>query len=299
MLGDIPPYLLDQGKNVTKYYNKIHCGNQIFIYQFKTQDEMGDKKEWKKYFKERFLEDLVLKKHFKGVPEEDKESETEKRTCFIDFLKGVLQYDPKKRWNAEETLLHPFITGERFSAPYVPYRKKPTTPRGYYNTNINVSNSHSPKEHGIFPVYGTPTSGSYPNKFPESPMNSSGKWFGTSPKNKVSPRGAFPSSPFGSSGTMMSPREKKEDFGSTGGNRKGSVKGGKQIPKKPNLDDEEQFGLMFEESFEEKKDHKSPRVHEERRSSGSYKNPSFGSFSEDKKTNSKTNPIPISKHDKK
>eukprot|EP00916_Digyalum_oweni_P006987 GHVL01011912.1.p1 GENE.GHVL01011912.1~~GHVL01011912.1.p1 ORF type:complete len:470 (-),score=158.24 GHVL01011912.1:159-1568(-) len=40
--------------------------------------------------------------------------------CFLDFLKGLLELDPKKRWSAAQALLHPFITEERVEIPFTP-----------------------------------------------------------------------------------------------------------------------------------------------------------------------------------
>jgi dual specificity protein kinase YAK1 len=39
----------------------------------------------------------------------------EKLSCFIHFLKGLLNVDPQQRWNAKLALRHPFITGEKFT----------------------------------------------------------------------------------------------------------------------------------------------------------------------------------------
>jgi hypothetical protein len=37
------------------------------------------------------------------------------RTVFIDFVLGLLNMDPIKRWSPQQAKLHPFITGERFN----------------------------------------------------------------------------------------------------------------------------------------------------------------------------------------
>lgn len=37
------------------------------------------------------------------------------RTVFIDFVQGLLNMDPIKRWSPQQAKLHPFITGERFT----------------------------------------------------------------------------------------------------------------------------------------------------------------------------------------
>lgn len=37
------------------------------------------------------------------------------RTVFIDFVQGLLNMDPIKRWSPQQAKMHPFITGERFT----------------------------------------------------------------------------------------------------------------------------------------------------------------------------------------
>ncbi|ONM14260.1 hypothetical protein ZEAMMB73_Zm00001d002418 [Zea mays] len=48
--------------------------------------------------------------------------ETEKmdRLGLVDFLKGLLEFDPNKRWSPLQALYHPFITGKSFTGPYEP-----------------------------------------------------------------------------------------------------------------------------------------------------------------------------------
>ncbi|PWZ36581.1 Serine/threonine-protein kinase ppk15 [Zea mays] len=50
------------------------------------------------------------------------DSETEKmdRLGLVDFLKGLLEFDPNKRWSPLQALYHPFITGKSFTGPYEP-----------------------------------------------------------------------------------------------------------------------------------------------------------------------------------
>ncbi|CAJ1451551.1 unnamed protein product [Effrenium voratum] len=51
----------------------------------------------KRSWKFTCLEELV-----KDVPEE-------MRSCFLEFVSGLFQMDPKKRWSAKQALLHPFV----------------------------------------------------------------------------------------------------------------------------------------------------------------------------------------------
>ncbi len=48
------------------------------------------------------------------------EQDVHMRRCFVDFLRGVLDLDPATRWTPRQAILHPFITGQHFSQPFVP-----------------------------------------------------------------------------------------------------------------------------------------------------------------------------------
>ena len=41
------------------------------------------------------------------------------RAAFIDFCQGLLNLDPMQRWTPQQARLHPFITGEKFTKPFV------------------------------------------------------------------------------------------------------------------------------------------------------------------------------------
>lgn len=42
------------------------------------------------------------------------------RRSFIDFVQGLLNLNPIERWSPQQAKLHPFITGEPLTKPYVP-----------------------------------------------------------------------------------------------------------------------------------------------------------------------------------
>ena len=42
------------------------------------------------------------------------------RRAFVDFVGGLLELDPIKRWSPKQAMGHPFITGEKFTGPYQP-----------------------------------------------------------------------------------------------------------------------------------------------------------------------------------
>lgn len=42
------------------------------------------------------------------------------REAFIDFVRGLLNINPLERWSPQQAKLHPFITQQKFTGPFVP-----------------------------------------------------------------------------------------------------------------------------------------------------------------------------------
>lgn len=42
------------------------------------------------------------------------------RIAFIDFVRGLLSINPLERWSPQQAKLHPFITQQKFTGPFVP-----------------------------------------------------------------------------------------------------------------------------------------------------------------------------------
>jgi dual specificity protein kinase YAK1 len=42
------------------------------------------------------------------------------RIAFIDFVRGLLNINPLERWSPQQAKLHPFITQQKFTGPFVP-----------------------------------------------------------------------------------------------------------------------------------------------------------------------------------
>ena len=56
-------------------------------------------------------------------------AELNNRVAFIDFVRGLLNINPLERWSPQQAKLHPFITQQKFTQPFVPPMnvKSPTT----------------------------------------------------------------------------------------------------------------------------------------------------------------------------
>ncbi|KAF5015383.1 hypothetical protein F66182_13308, partial [Fusarium sp. NRRL 66182] len=115
-------------------------GKQSGEFFEKTQDEFG-RKSWrlksmeqysrehntkeqpsKKYFQANTLEEIIRSYAMprKNMKQSEIEREVNNRVAFIDFVRGLLQINPLERWSPQQAKLHPFITQQKFTGPFVP-----------------------------------------------------------------------------------------------------------------------------------------------------------------------------------
>ncbi|XP_050226139.1 dual specificity protein kinase YAK1 homolog [Mercurialis annua] len=164
ILGGQPPgYLLKDAKNTSKFFKcvgSIHnVGNGEFslgsksAYQALTVEEYEARESkkpsiGKEYFHHKNLEAIVTNYPYrKNLPQEDIIKESQIRLALIDFLRGLVEFDPAKRWSPFQASKHPFLTGEPFTCPYKP---PPETPRMPVAHNFKVD--HHPGGGHWFPA---------------------------------------------------------------------------------------------------------------------------------------------------
>lgn len=137
--------MLSKGRNTNKFFLKKATGYDTFEYELKSREQYGqenNKNELprKKYFPQTTLKDIILQ-YNNGKPqlskeeierrkmsgsvnyireEEEREREMQARLCILDFLYGVLELNPLKRWTPQQALQHPFITQKPFTGPFKP-----------------------------------------------------------------------------------------------------------------------------------------------------------------------------------
>ncbi|KAG2383006.1 hypothetical protein C9374_004973 [Naegleria lovaniensis] len=140
MFGTPPPYMIEYGKFGSKYFNQISTrtngqdidmplqqDGSISFYELKPERQFYQENpkvpqlEWKRYFNYTKLPDLV--NHYVSNSKVD-EKEMTLRASFADFLNGLLQLDPFKRWTPDQAILHPFITNKEFTTPFIPPQTK-------------------------------------------------------------------------------------------------------------------------------------------------------------------------------
>ncbi|XWS64989.1 hypothetical protein CRYUN_Cryun05aG0052400 [Craigia yunnanensis] len=152
ILGGQPPdYVLKEAKNTSKFFKCIGSIHNIdngevsiggrSAYQALTEEEY-EARELKKpligkeYFNHKNVEAIVTNYPYrKNLPKEDIIKENQIRLALIDFLRGLVEFDPAKRWSPFQASKHPFVTGEPFTCPFKP---APETPRLPVAQNIKV-----------------------------------------------------------------------------------------------------------------------------------------------------------------
>ncbi|KAH9315913.1 hypothetical protein KI387_024540 [Taxus chinensis] len=138
--GQPPDHILRTARNSSKYFN--HVGNAFVdeslaakgvksAYQFLSESEYEarEKKKpasGKRYFNYVRLEDIIFNyPHRKKMTKEELAKENQIRLSFVDFLRGLVHFDPVKRWTPRQAAQHPFVTEEPFSGPYRPFPEAP------------------------------------------------------------------------------------------------------------------------------------------------------------------------------
>ncbi|KAJ7522793.1 hypothetical protein O6H91_18G026700 [Diphasiastrum complanatum] len=142
-LGAQPPdHLLRNAKNAAKYFRHTSAAPTLDPYQhphqtayhFVTEEEyeLREKKRpivGKHHHKFTRLEDIILNYPLRSkIAEEAIEKEQQYRLSFIDFIRGLVQFDPVRRWTPHQAASHPFVTEQPFSGPFKPVSEAPRTP---------------------------------------------------------------------------------------------------------------------------------------------------------------------------
>uniref|UniRef100_A0A0E0KUS7 Protein kinase domain-containing protein n=1 Tax=Oryza punctata TaxID=4537 RepID=A0A0E0KUS7_ORYPU len=139
--GQPPDYMLREAKNSAKFFKhvgSIYHGNEMHdglgsSYRLLTEEEIEVRESEKPkvvkwYFPQLKLDQLICSYPWKNS--ELTETEKAERVILVDFLKGLLKFDPNKRWSPLQASCHPFITGEPFTGPYEPIPETPKIPIG-------------------------------------------------------------------------------------------------------------------------------------------------------------------------
>ncbi|OJJ46575.1 hypothetical protein ASPZODRAFT_1974451 [Penicilliopsis zonata CBS 506.65] len=127
MLGLPPTWMLEMGKQSGEFFEKSHDEFGRKTYRLKSLEQYSrehNTKEQpsKKYFQASTLEEIIRSYPMprKNMKPAEMERELNNRVAFIDFVRGLLALNPLERWSPQQAKLHPFITQQKFTGPFVP-----------------------------------------------------------------------------------------------------------------------------------------------------------------------------------
>ncbi|KAF2244118.1 kinase-like protein [Trematosphaeria pertusa] len=127
MLGLPPTWMLEMGKQSGEFFEKTHDEYGRRTYRLKSMEqysrEHGTKEQpSKKYFSATTLPEIIKNYPMprKNMKANEIEREMQNRQAFIDFAQGLLNLNPLERWTPNQAKLHPFITQQKFTGPFVP-----------------------------------------------------------------------------------------------------------------------------------------------------------------------------------
>ncbi|KAI3337167.1 kinase-like protein [Xylariaceae sp. AK1471] len=127
MLGNPPNWMIEVGKQAGDFFEKRQDEYGRKIYHLKSMEqysrERGSKEQpSKKYFQQNTLPEIIKQYPMprKNMKPNEVEREMNNRIAFIDFVRGLLTINPLERWSPQQAKLHPFITQQKFTGPFVP-----------------------------------------------------------------------------------------------------------------------------------------------------------------------------------
>ncbi|KAJ1668313.1 dual specificity protein kinase yak1 [Coemansia sp. RSA 1646] len=122
LLGSPPANILEKARRTEEFFN--YLGPNIWDYKSMTQysrERNTDEKESKRYFAATTLEELITTYPVRRrMTEAEQQREYQSRIALVDFLRGLLQLDPAKRWSPQQATMHPFITGDPLVGAFIP-----------------------------------------------------------------------------------------------------------------------------------------------------------------------------------
>lgn len=127
MLGTPPNWMIEVGKQAGDFFEKRQDEFGRKTYHLKSMEqysrERGTKEQpSKKYFQASTLPEIIKSYPMprKNMKQSEIEREMNNRVAFIDFVRGLLTINPLERWSPQQAKLHPFITQQKFTGPFVP-----------------------------------------------------------------------------------------------------------------------------------------------------------------------------------
>ncbi|KAI5460013.1 kinase-like domain-containing protein [Mariannaea sp. PMI_226] len=127
MLGNPPNWMIEMGKQAGEFFEKRQDEFGRRTYQLKSMEQYArehstKEQPSKKYFQANTLPEIIKSYPMprKNMKQSEIDREMNNRVAFIDFVRGLLTINPLERWSPQQAKLHPFITQQKFTGPFVP-----------------------------------------------------------------------------------------------------------------------------------------------------------------------------------
>lgn len=143
MLGNPQNWMIEMGKQAGEFFEKRQDEFGRRTYQLKGMEQYAREHNTKEQPSKKYFQASTLPEIIKSYPmprKNMKQSEIDRgkysimknrwafltwlemnnRIAFIDFVRGLLNINPLERWSPHQAKLHPFITQQKFTGPFVP-----------------------------------------------------------------------------------------------------------------------------------------------------------------------------------
>ncbi|KAG5920306.1 hypothetical protein E4U42_006248 [Claviceps africana] len=127
MLGNPPNWMIEMGKQAGAFFEKRQDEfgrrtNHLKSMEQYAREHNTKEQPSKKYFQQSTLPDIIKSYPMprKNMKQSEIDREMNNRIAFVDFVRGLLNINPLERWSPQQAKLHPFITQQKFTGPFVP-----------------------------------------------------------------------------------------------------------------------------------------------------------------------------------
>jgi len=133
--------MIEMSCHKDKYFAVVYLNQFEYEYRFKSQAEY--EKEQGIYVPElNFVENLECLDDLVNF-QSGKNDKLSTKQCFVDFIKGTLHIDPRKRWTPKMGGQHPFILRKKYEGPFTPTREEKQAISRQSSINERDDNSDS------------------------------------------------------------------------------------------------------------------------------------------------------------
>ncbi|KAJ1953232.1 dual specificity protein kinase yak1, partial [Dispira parvispora] len=135
MLGNPPSYMIETGKQAGLYFERPVDNTGVRQYRLKSMEQYSRETQRTEQPSKTYVKGSSVEEIINSLPLPPKlrtateiEQERTRRAALVDFISGLLNLNPLKRWTPQQARLHPFITGDNFTGPFSPPVNLPRHP---------------------------------------------------------------------------------------------------------------------------------------------------------------------------